>query len=125
MWLYKKANIDLLKEKLSDYDWSVLHEGSLDDACSKFTDIFLDMVKLCIPSNLVVVRPNDKSWYDSEIRHFTTKRDKLKCKLINSTSLHLREQYRKLRNKVNNLKNMQKKDSTITLSLLSVIFTVI
>ena len=62
------------------------------------------MVKLCIPSNLVVVRPNDKPWYDSEIRHFTTKRDKLKRKLINSTSLHLREQYRKLRNKVNNLK---------------------
>ena len=60
VWLYKKANFDLLKEKLSNYDWSVLHEGSLDDACSKFTDIFLDMAKLCIPSNLVVVRPNDK-----------------------------------------------------------------
>ena len=59
MWLYKKASFDLLKEKLSNYDWSVLHEGFLDDACSKFTDIFLDMVKLCIPSNLVVVRPND------------------------------------------------------------------
>ena len=103
----------------------LLHEGSLDDACRKFTDIFLDMVKICIPSNLVVVRPNDKPWYDSERRHFTSKHDKLKRKLINSTSLHLREQYRKLRNKVNNLKNMQKKDSTITLSLLSVIFTVI
>ena len=126
VWLYKKANFDLLKEKLSNYDWSVLHEGSLDDACSKFTDIFLDMVKLCIPSNLVVVRPNDKPWYDSEIRHFTTKRDKLKRKFINLTSLHLRGQYRKLRNKVNNLKkSMQKKDSTIILSLLSVIFTVI
>ena len=62
------------------------------------------MVKLCVPSNLVVVRP----WYDSEIRHFTTKRDKLKRKLINSTSLHLREQYRKLRNKVNNLKKHAK-----------------
>ena len=108
VWLYKKANFDLLKEKLSNYDCSVLHEGSLDDACSKFTDIFLDLVKLCIPSNLVVVRPNDKPWYDSEIRYFTTKCDKLKCKLINSTSLHLREQYRKLRNKVNNLKKHAK-----------------
>ena len=100
MWLYKKANFDLLKEKLSNYDWSVLHEGSLDDACSKLTDIFLDMVKLCIPSNLVVVRPNDKPWFDPEIRHFTIMRDKLKRKLINSTSLHLREQYRKLNKNV-------------------------
>ena len=124
VWLYKKANFDLLKEKLSNYNWSILHEGSLDDACRKFTDIFLDMVKLCIPSNLVVVRPNDKPWYDSEI-YFTSKRDKLKRKLLNTTSLHLREQYRKLRNKVNNLKkSMQKKDSTITLSLLLVIFIV-
>ena len=80
VWLYKKANFDLLK--LSNYEWSVLHERSLDDACRKFTDIFLDMVKLCIPSNLVVVRPNDNPWYDSEIRHFTSKRDKLKRKLI-------------------------------------------
>ena len=105
---YKKANFNLLKEKLSNYDWSFLHEGSLDDACRKFTDIFLYMVKLCIPSNLVVVRPNDKLWYDSEVRHFTSKRDKLKRKLSNSTSLHLREQYRKFRNKVNNLKKHAK-----------------
>ena len=82
VWLYKKANFDLLKEKLSNYDWSVLHEGSLDDACRKCTDISLDMVKLCIPSNFLVVKPNDKLWYDLEIRHFTSKRDKLKRKLI-------------------------------------------
>ena len=48
----------------------------------------------------MVVRLNDKPWYDSEIRHFTTKRDKLKRKLINSS--------RKLRNKVNNLKKHAK-----------------
>ena len=120
VWLYKKANVDLLKEKISNYDWSFLHEGSLDDACRIFTDIFLDMVKLCIPSNLVVVRPNDKPWYDSEIRHFISKRDKLKRKLINSTSLHLREQYRNLRNKVKHAK----KDFTITLNPLSMIFIV-
>ena len=104
MWLYKKANFRSFEREISNYDWSVLHEESLDESCSKFSDIFLHMVKLCIPSNLVVVRPNDKLWYDSEKRHFTTKRDKLKRKLINSTSLHLREQYRKLRNKVNNIK---------------------
>ena len=66
----------------------------LDDVCRKFTDILLDMVKVCIPSNLVIVRPNDKPWYDSEIRHFTSERDTsvLQRKLINSTSLYLRMQ---------------------------------
>ncbi|MCG7877681.1 MAG: reverse transcriptase domain-containing protein [Candidatus Thiodiazotropha endolucinida] len=108
VWLYKKANFALLKEKVASHDWSFLYEGSLDDASRKFTDAFLNMVKLCIPSKSVVVRPNDKPWYDSEIRHFTVKRDKLKFKLNTSSSLQLRDQYRKLRNKVNNLKKYAK-----------------
>ena len=53
--------------------------------------------------NLLVVWPNDKPWYDSKLRHFTSARDKLKRKLITSTSLHLLEQYRKFCDKVNNL----------------------
>ena len=53
-------------------------------------------------------RPNDKPWYDHEIRHFSSKRDRVKRKLIKSGSNYLREQYRKLRNKVNNVKKHTK-----------------
>ena len=67
------------------------------------------MVKSCVPSKQITVRPDDKPWYDYEIRDFSSKRDRVKRKLAKSGSNVLREQYKILRNKVNNLKKMQKK----------------
>ena len=67
------------------------------------------MVKSCIPSKTVLVRPNDKPWYDQEIRHFSMKRDRIKKKRIKSDSNCLKEQYKKLRNKVNNLKKTRQR----------------
>ena len=32
----------------------------------------------CIPSKNVTVRPVDKRWYDSELRHFSKCRDRLR-----------------------------------------------
>ena len=101
----------VLNSKLETFDWSCLNEGSLDEACVEFTNIFLGMVKSCIPSKTVLVRPDDKPWYDHEIRHFSTKRDRLKKKLIKSDSNYLKEQYKKLRNKVNNLKQKHAKEN--------------
>ena len=40
VWLYKKANYTLLKQKLTSYDRNYLLEGSLDVACTKFTTVF-------------------------------------------------------------------------------------
>ena len=108
VWLYKKANFPLLKDKIVNFDWSCLNDDPLDEACKKFTDVFLNMVKLCIPSKSVVIRPYDKPWYDSEIRHYSSKRDRAKRKLAKSNSPILKENYRKLRNKVNNLKKQAK-----------------
>ena len=85
------------------YDHEIRH-FSLDEACDKFTKIFLEMIKECIPSKQITVRPDDKPWYDHEIRHFSSKRDRVKRKLIKSNSAILKEQYKRLRNKVNNLK---------------------
>ena len=67
IFLYKKANFTLLKQILSGYDWTCLRDGSLDEACSKFNDIFLDFVNSSVPSKNVIIRPDDKLWYDSEI----------------------------------------------------------
>ena len=108
VWIYKKVNFPLSKDKISNFDWTCLNEGTVDEACRKFTDVFFKMVKLCIPSKTVVVRPSDKPWYDSEIRHFSSKRDRVKTKLVKIGSLILREKYRKLLNKVYNLKKQAK-----------------
>ena len=52
------------------------------------------MVKTCIPSKKVTVRPDDKPWYNSEIRRTSRKRDRLKSKAIKTgkfqTGIHIR-----------------------------------
>ena len=113
VWIYKRANFESLKQQIRNFA-CCLNEGSLDEACVEFTNIFLGMVKSCIPSKTVVVRPDDKPWYDHEIRRFSMKRDRLKKKLIKSDSNYLKEQYKKLRNKVNNLKRNTPKKIFIT-----------
>ena len=60
-------------------------------------------MKECIPSKEITFRPDDKPWYCHEIRHFYLKRGRVKRKLIKSNSVTLKEQYGRLRNKVNNL----------------------
>ena len=39
---------------------------------------FIEFAKLCIPNKTIVVREDDKPWYDSEIRWKSRKRDRLK-----------------------------------------------
>ena len=58
--MYQRANFELLKQKVQNYDWTSLSNGSLDEACNLFTNTFLNFVKESIPSKYITVRPNDK-----------------------------------------------------------------
>ena len=40
IWIYKRANFESLKQQIRNFDWSCLNEGSLDEACVDFTNIF-------------------------------------------------------------------------------------
>ena len=96
MKLFTKANRKanaLLKQKLSNSDWTCLREGTLDEACPKFNDIFLDFVNSSVPSKNVLIRPDDKPWYDSEIRRVSRKRDRLKQKFKKSSNLNILARY--------------------------------
>ena len=103
VWIYKRADFNKLKELIISFEWNVLLEGSLNDACIKFTDTFLDFARSCIPSKTVTIRPNDKPWFDSVIRKNMCIRDRLKKKSIQSRSTNDWNKYKQARNKVNNL----------------------
>ena len=103
VWLYKKANFALLKQNISNYDWNCLTEGTLNNPCDKFNDVFLSFVRSSIPSKNVLIRPDDKPWYDSEIRKVSRKRDRLKRKINKAGNQNFLTRYKFLRNKVNNL----------------------
>ena len=46
VWMYKRANFELLKQKIQNYDWTFLSNASLDEACNLFTNTFFNFVKV-------------------------------------------------------------------------------
>ena len=94
--------------RLRSYDWNCLYEGSVNDCCELVTNKFMEFVNLSIPHKDVTIRPNDKPWYDSEIRRYSRKRDRLKTKAVRTSLQSNWAKYKYLRNKVNNLKRHAK-----------------
>ena len=78
--IYNQADFNALNTTIRNLDWHCLLHGSVHEASYLFNDIFLEMVKTCTPSKKVTVRPDDKPWYNSEIRRTLRKRDRLKSK---------------------------------------------
>ncbi|MCG7882888.1 MAG: hypothetical protein JAY96_15005, partial [Candidatus Thiodiazotropha endolucinida] len=108
VWLYKDADFQKLNDLITAFDWSCLLQGSVNDACLLFKHTFLKLVNDCIPSKEVTIRPSDKPWYDSEIRKYSRKRDRLKSKALKSGNQAHWSKYKTFRNKVNNLKKHAK-----------------
>ena len=74
-----------------------------------------------IPHKDVTIRPNDKPWYNSEIRKNSRKRDRLKSKAVKTALRSDWTKYKILCNKVNNLKRHAKETfyNNLEFSLLS------
>ena len=109
VWQYKKGDFCKFNRLLLSTDWEFLKNDNLANACENFTSIFINLAKECIPCKEVTIRPNDKPWYDSEIRTASRKRDRLRNKAAKSGTTQDWQTYKKIRNKVNNLKNHAKK----------------
>ena len=75
-------------------------------------------MKQCIPFKEVIIRKNDKPWYDSEIRKFSRQRDRQQSKALKLDNSVQWYKYKQLRNKVNNLKKMQRNTATLILKKL-------
>ncbi len=95
VWNYKRADFDKLNELILNADWSVLNIPNIDEATILFTDTFIDLAKQCIPCSEVTIRPNDKPWYNSEIRHTSKLRNRLRKKAIKSGTT---DDWKKLQN---------------------------
>ena len=103
VWFYKRADFTQLENSINSFDWECLSEGSVNDCYTLFTSIFMELLNQCIPHKDVTIRPNDKPWYDSEIRIYSKKRDRQKTKAVKSALQSDWTKSKTLRNKVNNL----------------------
>ena len=68
-----------------------------------FTLKYLEFAKKHIPCKTVVIRPNDKPWFNSDIRKQIRTRDRLHKQIKRNSSCSLLQRYKAQRNKVNNM----------------------
>ena len=52
----------------------------------------------------VTIRTDDKMWFDSNLRRESRRRDRLRKAFLRTKTVSVEKQYKKQRNRVNNLK---------------------
>ena len=111
VWNYKHADYIRLNELIEQFNWNdVFDSNDVDDICNKFTSVFLGFCKSCIPYKQILIRENDKPWFNSEIRYNIRLRDKLRKKSFKTKSTQDLLLYKRQRNKVNNMKKYAKEN---------------
>ena len=110
--IYKNGNYEHLNDLIVSTNWLSLFDAcqSVDAACDLFIDKLQHFVKECIPSQTVTIRPNDKPWFDSELRREIRIRDRLRKKARKTNSYRDVSKYKTQRNRVNNLKKSAKEN---------------
>ena len=74
----QNANFELLNSKILQVSWTCLTQVAVNGASSPFNNIFIELLKLCIPSKTIIVHEDDNPWYDLEIRRDSRERNGLK-----------------------------------------------
>ena len=78
MWDFKNANFELYREKLSDFNWAnYLIGDTINEICAKWSAKVLELAKESIPFKIVIIRPNDKPWYNAALRRLKRSKERL------------------------------------------------
>ena len=77
---YKHADYEWLNDLIEQCNWTALINSSsnIEEACKMFTSIFLNFCKTCIPLKTVLIRANEKPWFNSDLRYNIRIRDRLR-----------------------------------------------
>ena len=83
VWNYQNGDYARLNNSKDTIRFGVYNNDniSIDSACEKFTDIFLSFCKE-IPRKKGIKRPNDKPWFNSELRRNIPLQDRLRKKAL-------------------------------------------
>ena len=108
IWYYVRVDFNQLNLLIDNENWDFIDNLNLDEAINRFSCILMNFMNQCIPSKEIITRPNDKPWYDSQIRRKSRQRDRLKSFVTKSELLTDCNKYKKMRDKVNNLNKYAK-----------------
>ena len=64
VWFYNRADFGRLNELIAKENWDFIDYLSVDKSCEKLMNIILNHIIECIPSRNVIIRPDDKPYFD-------------------------------------------------------------
>ena len=113
MYDYSHADFDGLRTHISQLDWDNilhLHNGDVNEAAQAWTRTIMDTVKQYIPNKTVMIRPNDKTWYNHDLRKFKRKLDRCHKLAKRMSDVNSWAEFRRLRNEyIQNCRDAEKK----------------
>ena len=99
-FMYKKANVDHLKDLLSAVPWNSFISQDIDASWSSFLDVFTACIKDSVPSRRQ--KKQTKSWITPEIRKLITLKNRLFRRAKKTGCDNLWTRYKSFRNKLSN-----------------------
>jgi hypothetical protein len=59
-----------IRKNINDIDWNdkIGNFDDVDDMCNEFTKAFLEIARDCILTKEIIVRENDKPWFNNTLR---------------------------------------------------------
>ena len=70
---YNDESLENFMHNVTSYTWKCVTMDDSNEACDSFTDEFLNLAKLSIPSKQVTIRVNDKPWFTTTLRQLKRK----------------------------------------------------
>jgi regulator of replication initiation timing len=106
VWQYDKIDIGKFNKNIDDIDWNdkIGHFDDVDDMCNEFSKTFLEIDRDCIPTKEIIVRENDKLWFNNTLRKELRIRDRIRKKALKHNIESDITKLKKQRNKVINMK---------------------
>ncbi|KAK6173689.1 hypothetical protein SNE40_017096 [Patella caerulea] len=75
--LYKRANFTALNDEINSFSWREIINDSypIDNIIDKFDERIEQLISQYIPTKTITAYPNDKPWFNNQIRRQIRQRD--------------------------------------------------
>ncbi len=111
IWLYDKANFSAFRDELRAANWESCFESNDPTvAAVMWTEMFMNISRRVIPNKSVLVRPDDKDFYNAGLRTLRRAKNRAHNKAKSKNTPEAWENFRNIRNKYNDKINEAKRD---------------
>ena len=77
-----QIDIEKFEKNINEIDWNdkIRNFDDVDDMCNEFTKTFLEIDRNCVPTKEIIVRKNDKPWFNNTLKKEIRIRDRIRKK---------------------------------------------